>query len=102
MATEASAVEQDKETNLFNSVPSDYSQGKATLASCCISYLHSSYLTMLQKFLEGCRVYQHCCLQRGSEWDLSFSSCKASLWLNDWLKRRSLGSAHFLAIWGWE
>lgn len=67
MTKPASAIEQTKETNLFNSIASDYSQGKAILFSCCISYLNSRYLKMLQKFLEGCRACQNCRLQCGTE-----------------------------------
>ena len=67
MTKQALAMEQTKETNFFNSISSDYSQGKGILVSCCISYLNSRYLKMLQKFLEGCRVRQHCDLQCGTE-----------------------------------
>lgn len=55
MTKHALAMEQTKKPNIFNSISSDYSQGKAILVSCCISYLNSRYQKMLQKFLEGCR-----------------------------------------------
>lgn len=67
MTKQALAMEHTTETNLFNSTSSDYSQGKAILFSCCISYLNSRFLKMLQKFLEGCRVCQQCRLQCGTE-----------------------------------
>lgn len=57
---------------------------------------------MMQKFLEGCRVCQHGHLQCGTEIPELFLIEKPSLWLQDWVKSRSLGSVQFFAIWGWE
>lgn len=60
MTKQALVMEQTRETNIFNSISSHYKQGKASLYNCYISYFNSRYFKMLQKFLEGCRVCQHC------------------------------------------
>lgn len=85
-------MEQARETNFFHFIPSGYSQGKAILATCCISYLDSRYLKKLQEFLEGCRVCQHFFLQRVTE--------TPKLWFKDWVKSRTLSSVPLFAIWG--
>lgn len=102
MTTEALAMEQTKERNLFNLISNDSSWVKVIPVSCCISYLNWRYLKIMQKFLEGCRVCQHCRLQCGTEIPELFLIKNPSLWLKDWVKSRSPGSMQFFAIWGWE
>lgn len=89
---QALAMEQIRDMNLLNSVSSHNYQGKK---NCCLSCLNSRYLRMLQKFLEGCRVCQHCHL---SVMLKHLSSSSPSLWLKDWAKSRSVNSMPFLAI----